>query len=108
MLEDLCSGESTAYLGVRCLTVNMEKAEETGLPTGLYVTEVDENSPAYMMGIQAGDRIISINDKDINDSRTLQNVLDELTSGKETVLMIERQGKAGDEPLKVVLFVGKR
>ena len=108
VIEDLCSAVDTAYLGVRCLTVNTEKSEETGLPTGLYVTDVEPNSPSYMMGIQAGDRIVSINDITVNDSRGLQDILDRLESGKETVLVIERQGKDGEEPIRVVLYAGKR
>lgn len=108
VIEDLCSGISTAYLGVQCLTVNVEKAVETGLSTGLYVENVEQNSPAYMMGIQPGDRIVSINETSINNSRSLQLVMDELQSGKEIILMIERQGRDGEEPLRIALFVGKR
>ena len=108
VIEDLCSAVNTAYLGIKCLTVNAEKSEETGLSAGLYVVEVEQNSPCYMMGIQAGDRIISINDYIVNDSRTLQDIIDRLQSGKEIVLMIERQGRVNEEPLKVVLFVGTR
>ncbi len=108
VIEDLCSAVNTSYLGIKCLTVNAEKSEETGLSTGLYVVEVEQNSPCYMMGIQAGDRIISINDYIVNDSRTLQDIIDRLQSGKEIVLMIERQGRVNEEPLKVVLFVGTR
>ena len=108
VIEDLCSGINTAYLGVQCLTVNVEKAVETGLSTGLYVENVEQNSPAYMMGIQPGDRIVSINETSINNSRSLQLVMDELQSGKEIILMIERQGRDGEEPLRIALFVGTR
>ena len=36
--------------------------------TGITITEVDKNSIGYKEGLEAGDRILEINDEDVTDN----------------------------------------
>lgn len=55
MLEVLYNGKSVPYLGINGMTVPDEVTEQTGMPSGVYVTEVIQDSPAYVSRIQNGD-----------------------------------------------------
>lgn len=52
------------------------------------VGEVKENYPAYLAGIKAGDRILSINDKEIKTWEELDSII--LSSSGELLISIER------------------
>ncbi|MBO5242599.1 MAG: serine protease [Lachnospiraceae bacterium] len=66
LIEKLSNDEKRAYIGIRGMDVTELAHEETGVPYGLYVSEVVTESPAMVAGIQNGDVIVSISGKKIN------------------------------------------
>ncbi len=64
-----------------------------GLPTNEpIVAEVTEDGPAIAAGMEAGDKVISINGKDIPDWSTLSTIIQE-SPGVELDLIVERNGE---------------
>ncbi len=114
LIEDLCSGNDTAYLGVRTVTVREEDARIAEVPPGCYIQEVVLGSPAFEAGIQAGDRLVSIEGKtvgkmfSIGSPYFLQLCLDELSPGEETEIRVERKGVEGYEPMALTAVMGGR
>lgn len=66
LIEKLSNDEKRAYIGIRGMDVTEIAHEETGVPYGLYVSEVVTESPAMVAGIQNGDVIVSMNGKTVN------------------------------------------
>ena len=52
----------------------------------------NSNSPAAISGIQIGDSIIKVGNKEINSSESLENEIN-LLNGKEIIVTIDRKGK---------------
>ena len=94
ILEDLCSGVNTAYLGVKCVTVY---EENTGLEPGFYVEAVEADSPAADFGILAGDRLVAIDGKTVYNSHLLESRLELLKAGDIITVTLERRGVEGYE-----------
>ena len=108
LIEDMCSGADTAYLGVNCVLVRDMDEALLNIPAGLYVREVVPDSPAYAAGIQTGDRITGMNGKNIIDSHTLQICMDRLKPGSEATVEIMRYNGAEYVPMTVTAVTDSR
>ena len=62
------------------------------LPAGLYITDVEYNSPAWLCGIEVGDILLSIDDNRITDMDSLKNVLFTHEAGDRVTVTIYRNG----------------
>ena len=65
----------------------------TGITAGAYVGRVKENSPAAGLGLQAGDIILEINGRRIEDASTAEKILSNLNPGDGIVMLILRNGQ---------------
>ena len=70
VIEKLSNGQSVPYVGIYGVDVT-EDMQEQGLPGGMYVKEVEPDSPAMTAGIQNGDVITGIGDTGLQRSRTI-------------------------------------
>ena len=60
---------------------------------GLYIYEVNKDSNADKAGLQAGDRIISVDGTEIDPFDTLKSLLDEHAVNDVLTFVIERAGE---------------
>lgn len=83
---------SRGWLGVSIQEVNKSLAESFGLaaPKGALVVEVLSGSPAGKAGLQVGDIIVAVNDKPINTSSDLPQLVAGLPVGSKATLEIVR------------------
>ena len=108
LLEDMCSGSATAYLGIRCVDVAADEAEALGIPAGLYVQEVTPDSPAYDAGLLPGDRVVRVDAGSVNTNHMLLLWMDIVEPWEEITIGLERRGPDGYEPLEIQLVPGER
>ncbi len=82
------------FLGINIKKVNDEEAKKLGLdkPNGVYVTRVVKNSGADNAGIQMNDVILKINNKEINSTPELQELVARFRPGNKLVVDIFRDG----------------
>jgi len=83
------------WLGVRIQTVTDEIAEGLGLAdaTGALVAGVTEGGPAEAAKIEAGDVILSFDDKPVDEMRQLPRIVAETPVGKEVDVNVWRKGE---------------
>ena len=108
VIEDLCLQQKTAYFGVYCRVMTSLESSESGLPTGVYVLETTENSPAYLGGIQSGDRIVRINEQSITNLRSLQTTMDQARPGDTAEIVISRVISGEEQQLTVSVTFTER
>lgn len=90
LISRLSNGYEIPYAGIIGTMVSEEAHLEGNVPKGIYVKNVAMNSPAMMAGIQPGDVIVSINDKEIVDFRDYFNTLAAQESGATITLKVMR------------------
>ena len=105
LIDDLCSGRDTAYIGIWGRAVGEEEAQAARRPVGFYIQKLDENGPAYRSGLQPGDRIISFNGQPISHSFGLLLQIDEIAPGAEVRIQIARRGGDGSEMILLYRFI---
>lgn len=98
LLEHLSNNQDIAYLGIKGVTVTSE-ALKSGVPSGVYVTEVEMDSPAMKGGIQSGDVIQAINGQKITQMSELTSVLERLSNRQNITLEGRRLTKDGYKKL---------
>jgi serine protease Do len=82
------------WLGVNVQDVTPDLVEELGLkqPDGAMVAGVIENSPAARAGLEAGDVIISYQNRKVTDAATLRNEVAVTAIDEQVPLTVWRQG----------------
>ncbi|MEE9395896.1 MAG: DegQ family serine endoprotease [Methylococcales bacterium] len=79
-------------LGVEVKELTIEQREQSRvLKHGVLVQEV-KPGPASDAGIQPGDVILRVGNEDIDDTKILTNVIDELPKGKSIAVLVQRRG----------------
>ncbi len=66
-IQKLSNEESIAYMGINGVTVPLEIYQRYGVPQGVYIREVDMDSPAMLAGIQPGDILVQVEGEEITD-----------------------------------------
>ena len=83
------------WLGVTALQLRPEAAKQLALepPSGLVITDVYQNSPAFFSGLLPGDIIVRINQIWATDNDRGMNIIANLSPGDSVKLDILRDGK---------------
>ena len=95
------SGKTKAFLGVSGIDVTSEISEANSIPIGVWVTHVEEDSPAMAAGIQKGDVITGFDKNDILHMAGLIVKLEETEPGQNVNLRIMRRNGGSFEEIKV-------
>ncbi|MCK4529691.1 MAG: Do family serine endopeptidase [Candidatus Marinimicrobia bacterium] len=99
-LEELPGEKTTAEnidediditLGFSVLANNAEIAQEYGLDSkkGVVIAKVVPNSEAYQKGLRAGDRIVTLEGKNIHDLDDYKNVFNKIEKKQTILILIE-------------------
>lgn len=91
IIRRLESGGQKAWLGVCGVDVSEAISDENGIPVGVWVTRVEEDSPAMDAGIQKGDVITGLDKKDILHMAGLIVQLESKEPGQIVGVHIRRQ-----------------
>lgn len=108
IIEYLANGESVPYIGVYGTTVTAELREEQGMPGGVYVVDVDPDSPAMAAGIQSGDIIYSIENKNIVSIGSYQSTVLKMKPGQQILVEGRRIGAEGYVDVDFTVTVGSK
>ena len=64
-----------------------------GVPTGVYIMEIAENSPAERAGLRVGDVIIAVNEEAVTTYDELTKIKDQYKAGDTITLTVTREGQ---------------
>ena len=97
---------SRGWIGVTIQDVDENSAKALGLkePAGALVGSVLENEPAAKAGVQDGDVIIAVDQKNVDDSAALLRAIADKAPGSTAVLTVWRDGKTQE----ITVTLGER
>ncbi len=85
------SEEEASYLGIQPVTVDSQSSSAYGMPTGVFVYSVVENSPAAAAGIREMDIITQIDRYSVSSVAELQEALSYFAGGETVTVTLQRQ-----------------
>ena len=106
VIELLSNGTQVPYLGITGVTVTEEIAERQGIPVGVYVQEVQADSPAMAAGIQSGDVIDGIGKEKIMTLSAYHTMLLKQEAGSAIKIQGMRKGADGYVAIDYNVTVG--
>ena len=115
ILEDLMSRQTRVrleedeigYIGINGQSVSRDATMLYGIPEGIYVTYVEEDSPAMEAGLKEGDIITAFDGESITSMRDLQYMLQYYAAG-ETIDMTICSSSENYEETTLTITLGDR
>ena len=103
LIENLCQGKGTPYMGIYVSTVTEAISEQYEIPMGIFVRDVAADSPAMDAGLQSGDIIIKVNGEDVATDAQYSDKIGTLSPGDTCEIMLLRQN--GNDYYEITLRV---
>lgn len=101
------SDNEKGSLGITGTDVTDSANSTYGIPAGVYVYSVEENSAAADAGITKGDVITKFDGKSVTSSSQLQSLITYYKAGETVTVTIQTQGASGYEEKEVNVTLGK-
>lgn len=107
IISRLTKGDRIPYLGIIGGDVPKEANEQSGVPFGAYVREVEMDSPAMLVGIQSGDVIIGADGQSVAKMSDYSSYLLKLNPEDTVTLQIMRQSQGEYKEITFEITVGE-
>ena len=108
VIVKLLNNQQRAYFGIKGQNLPRNLAREYELEYGLYVSEVENASPALTAGIKAGDIIVSVGNAPVDGIRGFSDVILECSTREIVRVKLLRKAEDGLRELTVeVALTGK-
>lgn len=104
--NDVVDESESAFIGISGKDVSEELSELYGIPEGVFVTEVEDGSPAAAAGIQRGDIIMKFDGSRVKDMNELGQELAYYAAGEEVEITISRADDGVYEETELPLTLG--
>jgi len=116
ILEDLMNRQTKvkvaedkqSYLGITGTNVTADAAEIYGMPKGVFVAQVDEDTAAHKAGIKRGDIIVKIGDTPVTTITELQEELLYYEENTTVDVIINRSNGGEYEEIKLEVTLGSK
>lgn len=92
------------YIGIGGINVDESTSKYYNIPIGVYVKQIQNDSPASSSELKVGDVITAIDDKEVTNMSELNNFKDTKNIGDKVVLTISRSG----ETKKIEITLGEQ
>lgn len=108
VIEIMANGENVPYIGIYGTTVTSELQKDQGMPGGIYVVDVDPDSPAMEAGIQSGDIICQVGNEKVSSIVTYKSAVLKSKAGRQIMLTGMRLGAGGYVEVRFTVTVGTK
>lgn len=100
--------EERGYLGISGISVTQEVSEAYGMPEGVYISQVYDNTAAAAAGLRKGDIIVEFDGDKISSMDALQRELEFYAKGDTVKVTVMTPGVGGYESRTVDLTLGNK
>ena len=107
MISRLTNGDRIPYLGIIGADVPKEANEQSQVPFGAYVREVEMDSPAMLAGIQSGDVIVGIDQQSVTKMSDYSSYLLKISPEDVLTVRVMRQSQGEYKEIAFEVTVGE-
>ena len=107
-IEKMSNADDIPVFGVKGTEVTQQAHVQNNIPYGAYITSVKLNSPAMKAGIQAGDVIVKLDEKEIDSMLTFSYYLYQIKEGEQVSVTIMRQSQGIYKESTLKITVGSQ
>ena len=95
LIENLSNNVSRAYIGIRGQDVTEELSDKTGIPKGVLISRVADDSPAMMAGMKEYDVIVKLGEHKVETIKQYHEQLGKYSTGDVVTVTAMRKGAEG-------------
>ena len=107
LIEQLSNGETRSYIGIKGSEVTGSVSEITGIPRGIIITDVADESPAFFAGLSEFDVVTQIGEEKISNMSQYKNALAKTEPGEKVTLLVLRKGAEGYTEIEFEIETGE-
>lgn len=107
-VQNLSNNKDIPYLGIHGSDVTVEVNQTHGVPFGVYMMEIDMDSPAMEAGIQSGDVLIRLDGAAIGSYKEFAEYLVDKQPGDTVTIGLLRQDPEGYAGMQVEVILGMK
>lgn len=109
-IEKLIRGNEISYMGIygRKVTDDVIEIIDKDMPYGIYISNTEDDSPAYVAGILKGDILVKFEGRKVVDFDEFSLYLQECDISDEVVVTVMRKGKDGYKEINYIIKIGGR
>lgn len=100
--------EDVGYMGISPQDVTSQNAQMYGMPQGVYVYSVEEDSAAQKAGMRKGDIIVKIDGQRISSYADLKAVMQYYSAGETVTIVVQRFEGGEYEAHELEITFGRR
>lgn len=108
LMKDKVPEEETGYIGITMQEITEQVIQMYHMPQGVFVYDVEENSPAQAAGIRKQDIIVRFDDRKITSANGLKSVLQYYKAGDTATITVMRQVDGEYVSLELEITLGER
>lgn len=103
LIAMLSNGEDIPYIGICAKTISAQVRSDLNIQNGVYVYDIEMDSPAMKNGIQKGDLIVSVGKTAVNSATEYMGAVRECEIDNETEIVILRANLNEYEEMRLVI-----
>lgn len=106
--RNIVEDDQKGYMGITLQTITDQFSQMYKMPQGIYVTGVEEGSPAHQAGLLAGDIIVEFDGEKIASYEDLQEVLQYYAAGTTAKITVKRPQNGEYQTVDMNITLGTR
>lgn len=106
--REIVDESNSSYLGVNGQDVTEDMSSSFGIPEGLYITFVEENSAAEQAGIRKGDVLTEFDGRKVQSKKGLEEILRYYAAGAEVKIKIQTNQNGEWQEQELTAILGKK
>lgn len=106
--RELVDKKDASYLGISGVAVSAEVSKTYNIPTGVYISEVEEGGPADKAGIAEGDVIKKFDGVTVSSINDVKEQLKYYKAGEKVKILVKRPDGSEYKDVTVEVTLGKR
>lgn len=107
LIENLSNNVSRAYIGIRGQDVTEELSDKTGIPKGILISRVADDSPAMMAGMKEYDVIVKLGEHKVETIKQYHEQLGKYSTGDVVTVTAMRKGAEGYAEMTFDVTIGE-